>query len=74
MDTSYLTKIAYFLGFTHLWHISDDVPEVAEEVSIDYKVDPRKEEMEKNGLQAWQCKCLLRIDHMIVLISYFVSC
>lgn len=34
-------------NLTHLWHIPDDVPKLAEEVSIDFKIDPRKEEMDK---------------------------
>lgn len=34
-------------GLAHLWHIPDDVPEAAEEVTICQEVDPRKKEMEK---------------------------
>lgn len=35
-------------GITHLWNVSDDVPEAAEEVTTCQEVDPRKKKIWKN--------------------------
>ncbi|XP_062570588.1 uncharacterized protein LOC134232607 [Saccostrea cucullata] len=42
-----LKKVFPNTGLTHLWNIPDDVPDVAEEVTISTEVDPRTLEMEK---------------------------
>lgn len=50
-----LKKVFPNTGLAHLWHIPDDVPEAAEEVTICQEVDPRKKRNGKTGVRTWKC-------------------
>lgn len=49
-------------GITHLWNMSDDVPEAAEEVTTCQEVDPRKKKILKNWCSDIEMVWLLCAD------------